>query len=55
MRIKGYRITINLEEWVEDNFKIIRGHLEACNKEELVELIEKLTTNLIEFIKSNNL
>ena len=44
--MKGFRITLNLEEWVEDSFKHIKGQIEACKKEELIEVIEKLTNNL---------
>ncbi len=53
--MKGYRITINLEEWVVDNFKLIEGHMKACKKEDLVKVFEKLTKELKDFIKSNNL
>ncbi len=53
--MKGFRIYLNLEELFGDNFKLIKGQQEACKEEQLIEVIEKLTNNLKEFIKSNKL
>ena len=50
--MKGFRLTVNLEEYHDEGFKFIKGQIEVCNHEDLGKTFNKLITHTKHYIKN---
>ena len=50
---KMFRINMNIDEFVEDEFITLKGIKEVCKKEDLIKTFDNMLLNIKNFIKKN--